>query len=100
MSALDLAFGLADAWPIAESSIAVIHTGGTEFHGDELRRQRLASVSKPLTAWAVLIAVEDVQGLGQVGFDVRERTLKLVHIPRHRVLAADALNAYPRHHRS
>ena len=46
MSVLDSAFGLADAWPVTESSIAVIHAGGTELHGDEHRRQRIASVSK------------------------------------------------------
>ena len=58
MSVLDPAFGLADAWPVTESSIAVIHAGGTEFHGDQDRRQRIASVSKPLAAWATLIAIE------------------------------------------
>ena len=75
MSVLDPAFGLADAWPVTESSIAVIHAGGTEFHGDENRRQRIASVSKPLAGWAVLIAVEEgsialTDAVGQTGCTV------------------------------
>lgn len=65
MSALDAAWRLADGWPVEHSSIAVVHQGGVETHGDVRRRQRIASVSKPLSAWAVLIAIEE----GSIDFD-------------------------------
>ena len=76
MSLLDSAWNLADAWPVAESSIAVVYSGGVETHGDMNRRQRIASVSKPLSAYAVLIAVEEGSvhlddPVGQTGCTVR-----------------------------
>lgn len=76
MSLLDSAWNLADAWPVAESSIAVVYSGGVETHGDMNRRQRIASVSKPLSAYAVLIAVEEGsvhldEPVGQTGCTVR-----------------------------
>ena len=76
MALLDSAWSLADAWPVTESSIAVVHRDGVETHGDMHRRQRIASVSKPLSAYAVLIAVEEgsVQlddAVGQTGCTVR-----------------------------
>ena len=76
MSLLDSAWSLADAWPVAESSIAVVHSGGVETHGDMDRRQRIASLSKPLSAYAVLIAVEEGSvhlddAVGQTGCTVR-----------------------------
>lgn len=76
MSVLDSAWSLADAWPVAASSIAVVHSGGVETHGDMQRRQRIASVSKPLSAYATLIAIEEGSvhlddAVGQTGCTVR-----------------------------
>ncbi|MEY4633713.1 MAG: hypothetical protein RLZ18_1085, partial [Actinomycetota bacterium] len=51
MADLSAAWQLADAWPVDRSSIAVVHPGGVDTHGDVLFRQRIASLSKPLTAW-------------------------------------------------
>ncbi len=59
MSVLDAAWKHADAWPTDEVSIVVISPGNTETYGDTTRRQRIASVSKPLTAYACLIAIEE-----------------------------------------
>ena len=76
MSVLDSAWSLADAWPVAASSIAVVHSGGVETHGDMQRRQRIASVSKPLSAYATLISIEEGSvhlddAVGQTGCTVR-----------------------------
>lgn len=76
MSVLDSAWTLADAWPVAASSIGVVHSGGVETHGDMQRRQRIASVSKPLSAYATLIAIEEGSvhlddPVGQTGCTVR-----------------------------
>lgn len=75
MSALQPAWDIADSWPV-ESSIAVVQRSGVETHGDTSRRQRLASVSKVLSAWAVLIAIEEGSislddAVGQTGCTVR-----------------------------
>ena len=59
MSAFEAAWLLADQWPVDESSVVVAHRGGVDTHGDTSRVQRIASVSKPLSAWAVLVAVEE-----------------------------------------
>jgi CubicO group peptidase (beta-lactamase class C family) len=75
MSELQPAWDIADSWPV-DASIAVIDRNGVETHGDTSRRQRLASVSKVLSAWAVLIAVEEGSinlddAVGQTGCTVR-----------------------------
>lgn len=76
MSALDAAWRLADEWPVERSSIAVVHRGEVETHGDICHRQRIASISKPLTGWAVLVAAEEGSislddAVGQTGCTVR-----------------------------
>lgn len=49
-----------DTWPVPHAGIGVIDPDGvTTVHGDGHRRFRLASISKTLTAWACLIAVEE-----------------------------------------
>lgn len=73
---LDKAWALAAAWPVDECAIAVMHRGGVETLGDTGRRQRVASVSKPLSAWAMLVAVEEgtitlEDPVGQTGCTVR-----------------------------
>ena len=76
MSLLIAAWELAESWPVDNVSIGVRHAGGTETFGDIQRSQRIASVSKPLAAWAVLIAVEEGSinmddAVGQAGCTVR-----------------------------
>jgi CubicO group peptidase (beta-lactamase class C family) len=50
-----------DQWPCDNVSVAVVDTSGTTIgeHGDQDRVYRLASVTKLLSAYAVLIAVEE-----------------------------------------
>ena len=80
MGALDDAWRLASSWPV-DASIAVVHSGGTETFGDVTRVQRIASVSKPLAAYATLVAVEE----GSVGLDdaVGQTDCTLRHLLAH-----------------
>ncbi len=76
MSSLDSAWRLAQQWPVEEYSIAVVHKGITHTVGDINRRQRIASMSKPLATWAFLIAIEEgsmslEDAVGQTGCTVR-----------------------------
>ena len=49
-----------DEWPVAFATAGVVDFGGTvSTHGDSTRSVRLASVSKPVVALAVLIAAEE-----------------------------------------
>jgi CubicO group peptidase (beta-lactamase class C family) len=75
MARLDAAFGLISSWPV-DASVAVLHRDGSDTYGDTARVQRLASVSKPLSAWAALIAIEEGSirlddEVGQSGCTVR-----------------------------
>jgi CubicO group peptidase (beta-lactamase class C family) len=73
VTALDLTTG----WPVEHVSAAVLHAGTiVATIGDVARVQRLASISKPMTAWATLVAVEEGiveldQPVGQPGCTVR-----------------------------
>ena len=64
-------------WPVDHVSAAVIDTDGdVQTVGDPRRSFRLASISKPITAWATLVAVEEGiisldDPLGQPGCTVR-----------------------------
>lgn len=76
MSVLDSAWQRVDAWPVDDVSVVVISSHTIEKHGDTTRRQRIASVSKPLTAYACLIALEEGSitlddAVGQTGCTVR-----------------------------
>lgn len=54
------AFELVRSWPAPNVAAAVIDNDNRlHIHGDSTRMFRLASVSKMMTAWATLIAVED-----------------------------------------
>lgn len=54
------AFELIAAWPVDNVAAAVIdRSGEIHLYGDESREFRLASVSKVITAWAVLVACEE-----------------------------------------
>ena len=73
MTALDLT----STWPVDRVSAGVIDAAG-QVHtvGDTRHRYRLASVAKPISAWAVLVAVEEGivaldQPLGQPGCTIR-----------------------------
>jgi CubicO group peptidase (beta-lactamase class C family) len=49
-----------DGWPVSFAAAGVVRRGGsTTVHGDALRVARLASVSKPVAALAVLVAAEE-----------------------------------------
>ena len=71
------AFELIAAWPVDNVAAAVIdRLGEIHFYGDESREFRLASVSKVITAWAVLVACEEGtlslrDAIGQDGCTVR-----------------------------
>ncbi|MDG2112243.1 MAG: serine hydrolase [Actinomycetota bacterium] len=54
------AFALLDEWPVGSVSAALVRgDGSVTMHGSPDRTFRLASVSKPLTAIATLVAVEE-----------------------------------------
>ena len=56
MQALDLI----DSWPVENVAAAVIRpNGAVDAAGDQDRQFRIASVAKPITTWACLVAVEE-----------------------------------------
>lgn len=59
------AWGAADAFPAEGVGVAVVDRDGVHLHGETSRVMRIASVSKPLAAWAALVAVEE----GSVSLD-------------------------------
>jgi CubicO group peptidase (beta-lactamase class C family) len=59
------ALHLVAAWPVEHAAAAVVSGRGTECIGDTERRYRLASLAKPITAWAVMVGVEE----GVIGLD-------------------------------
>ncbi|HSM65071.1 MAG TPA: serine hydrolase domain-containing protein [Ilumatobacteraceae bacterium] len=73
MTALDLTA----EWPVPHVSAAVLRAGRVvDSVGDDTRVQRLASISKPMATWAVLVAVEEGivhldQPVGQPGCTLR-----------------------------
>lgn len=76
MTNLQSAWDLADQWPVDHCAIAVLHRGNTYTHGDIHREQRIASLSKPLTAYATLVSIEEGSvhlddAVGQTGCTVR-----------------------------
>ena len=53
-------FQLVESWPVTSAAAGVIDQfGNVHLYGDTNTRFRLASVSKVMTAWATLFAVED-----------------------------------------
>ena len=60
MAALTQALALVDAWPVDHVGAAVVVDATTvATHGPTDRSFRLASISKTITSWAVLVAVEE-----------------------------------------
>ncbi|MEY4032166.1 MAG: hypothetical protein RL573_1078 [Actinomycetota bacterium] len=77
----DAAWRLADLFPVEHFGVGVVDRDGVHTHGDAGRVQRIASVSKPLTAWAVLVAVEE----GSVSLDdaIGQEDCTLRHLLAH-----------------
>ncbi len=76
------AFELVYEWPASNTSICIIDRRGVAHtYGDTTRTSRIASVTKLLTAWATLIAVED----GSTFFDaeVGQQNCTLAHLLAH-----------------
>jgi CubicO group peptidase (beta-lactamase class C family) len=48
-----------DSWPVPHAAAAIVHGTSIVTRGDTSHRFRLASISKVITAWACLIAVEE-----------------------------------------
>jgi len=61
MTAMDAALTQIDDWPVGSAAVVVIGRDGSTLgsRGDLDRVYRLASVTKPLTAYAALVAVEE-----------------------------------------
>lgn len=55
MGALDLI----DSWPVDHVGAAIISAAGTTFAGDVDHVFRLASLSKPMAGWAIMVAAEE-----------------------------------------
>jgi len=53
------ALHLVTSWPVDHVAAAVVSSRGIESIGDTERLYRLASLSKPIAAWAVMVAVEE-----------------------------------------
>ena len=77
----EAAWHLADRFPVEHFGVAAIDRNGIHTHGDVERVQRIASVSKPLAAWATLVAVEE----GSVSLDdqVGQEDCTLRHLLAH-----------------
>jgi CubicO group peptidase (beta-lactamase class C family) len=71
------ALDLTAKWPVPDVSAAVMQAGEVVATiGDHERVQRLASISKPMAAWAILVAVEEGvvdldEAVGQPGCTLR-----------------------------
>lgn len=53
------ALHLVASWPVDHVAAAVVTHAGVETIGDTERRYRIASLTKPIAAWAILIATEE-----------------------------------------
>ena len=53
------ALHLVTSWPVEHATAAVVTAEGSETIGDTERVYRLASLTKPMVAWAVMIGVEE-----------------------------------------
>ncbi|WP_033262824.1 serine hydrolase domain-containing protein [Amycolatopsis vancoresmycina] len=85
---------LIDEWPVDNAATAVVSAGGDVVgsHGDTARKFRLASVSKPLTAYAALIAIEE--GVVELGTPAGPEGSTVRHLLAHTSgLAFDAHKA-------
>lgn len=78
MSALDLT----SWWPVPNVAASVLRSGRVvATAGDQHHRFRLASISKPITAWAALIAVEE--GIVDLGTPMGQPGCTLRHLLAH-----------------
>ncbi len=65
------ALHLVTSWPVEHVAAAIVTPHGVEMIGDTERIYRIASLSKPIVAWAIMVGVEE----GVVGLDA-----PLVHV--------------------
>lgn len=77
----DALAGLVAGWPPKNVSIAVVTSSGTVTHGDIDRDYRIASVSKLLTAYATLVAVEE--GITSLDAAFGQESCTLRHLLAH-----------------
>lgn len=76
------ALELTAAWPVPHVSAAVLRAGDVvDTIGDPDRVQRLASISKPMSAWAILVAVEE--GVVSLDQQVGQPDCTLRHLLAH-----------------
>ena len=76
------AFDLVREWPASNTSVCIIDRRGVAHpFGDTSRTSRVASVSKLLTAWATLIAIEE--GSTTLDTQVGQQDCTLAHLMTH-----------------
>ena len=76
------ALELTRKWPVPNVSAATLRAGQvTDTIGDLNRRQRLASISKPMSTWAILVAVEE--GVISLNTPVGQDGCTLKHLLSH-----------------
>jgi CubicO group peptidase (beta-lactamase class C family) len=80
------ALHLVTSWPVEHVTAAVVTPGHVATVGDTERRYRLASLTKPMVAWAVAIAVEE----GVLELDAPLRFARAAHGTTMRHLLAHA----------
>ena len=83
---------LIETWPVPNVAAAIVGTDGSvQAHGDTTRRFRLASISKIITTWATLVAVEE----GSLSLDtpIGQDDCTLRHLLSHAGGWGDALSA-------
>ncbi|WP_405373235.1 MULTISPECIES: serine hydrolase domain-containing protein [unclassified Microbacterium] len=98
MSALDTAVSAAAEWPAPHASVAVISADGAvaASFGEQDRRYRLASVTKPLSAYAFLVGIEE--GALQLDQPAGPPGATVAHLLAHTAgydFASDAVRAAP-----
>ncbi len=53
------ALHLVASWPVDHAAAAIVTRHGVESIGDPELSYQLASLSKPITAWAIMVGVEE-----------------------------------------
>jgi CubicO group peptidase (beta-lactamase class C family) len=102
-----------ESWPVPFAAAGVVHRGETVTHGDDARVVPLASVSKPVTALAVLVAAEEAvvdldEPAGPAGSTVRhllahasglpfEGTVPIAEPGRRRIYSNDGFRVLGEH---
>lgn len=96
--AIEARLAAIDAWPVPDAGVAVLVGDGPAItHGDCSTVSRIASVSKPLFSYAILIAIEEgivelEEPAGPIGATVRHLLAHASGLP---FLATDSTGAAP-----